>query len=97
MVGDLTGLVAVTFIFGGGTLFLLAISPIGKAIGARILGKRAGADGDDDVRATLDAVRAELDDLRRLQGEVAELAERVDFAERLLARERDGARLPPAP
>jgi hypothetical protein len=95
--GDLTGLVAVTFIFGGGTLFLLAISPIGKAIAARITGKKPGVETDDEIRAQLDAVQGELEDLRRLRGEVTELAERVDFAERLLARERDGARLPPAP
>lgn len=97
MSGDLTGLVAVTFLFGGGTLFLLAISPIGKAIAARLAGRRPGAESDDEVRAQLDAVHAELEDLRRLRGDVTELAERVDFAERLLARERDGARLPPAP
>ena len=30
------GVLAVTFIFGGGTAFLLAISPIGKAIAERI-------------------------------------------------------------
>jgi hypothetical protein len=37
-------------------------------------------------------VLAALDDLRR---EVAELAERVDFTERLLAKQRDGETLAP--
>ena len=33
---DIEGVLAITFIFGGGTLFLLAISPIGKAFAERI-------------------------------------------------------------
>jgi hypothetical protein len=41
---DLTGLLAVTFLFGGGTLFLLAISPVGRAIAARIQGKAVTSD-----------------------------------------------------
>ncbi len=74
------GVLAIFFIFGGGTAFLLAISPVGKAIADRIRG-RGAADIDGEVYQ-------ELDDLR---AEVAELHERMDFAERLLAdkRERD--------
>ncbi len=74
------GVLAIFFIFGGGTAFLLAISPVGKAIADRIRG-RGPADIDGEVYQ-------ELDDLR---AEVAELHERMDFAERLLAdkRERD--------
>ena len=30
------GLFAITFIFGGGTLFLLALSPVGRALAERI-------------------------------------------------------------
>src|SRR2546426_6990107 len=37
---------------------------------------------------------AELDELKR---RVAEAEERLDFTQRLLAKERDGQRLPPAP
>lgn len=33
---DMEGILAITFIFGGGTLFLLSISPVGKAIAERI-------------------------------------------------------------
>ena len=33
---DIEGVLAITFIFGGGTLFLLAISPVGKALADRI-------------------------------------------------------------
>lgn len=89
---DIVGLVAVTLLFGGGTLFLLAVSPVGKAVAARILGRRSLPLDEDEVKQALDAMRAELDELRLLRGEVAELAERVDFAERLLAH-RPGAQL----
>jgi hypothetical protein len=41
----------------------------------------------------LDALRAEVDDLRSLAPRMAELEERLDFAERLLAQ-RDAERLP---
>ena len=29
---DMEGILAITFIFGGGTLWLLSLSPVGKAI-----------------------------------------------------------------
>jgi hypothetical protein len=84
---DITGALAVTFIFGGGTLFLLSVSPIGKALAERIRART-------HVLAPPDPqVLAELDDLRV---QVAELHERLDFAERLLAERRDPAQLPPS-
>jgi hypothetical protein len=92
---DIEGVLAITFIFGGGTLFLLAISPIGKAIAERIRGKSvAGASGElrADLAEHKEALGQELEAVRR---EVAELAERVDFAERLLAQKREGERLAP--
>jgi len=46
--------------------------------------------GDPSVRRV-----PELEgDVAALRGEVSELAERLDFAERLLAQERDRPRLP---
>jgi hypothetical protein len=88
---DIEGVLAIIFLFGGGTLFLLSISPIGRAFAERIRAK-----GQGDVRSELvehkDALERELETVRR---EVAELAERVDFAERLLAKQREGDRLPP--
>jgi hypothetical protein len=70
---DMEGLFAITFIFGGGTLFLLSISPVGKALADRIRGKTEPAQ-DPELLADVDALRQE----------VAELHERVDFAERIL-------------
>jgi hypothetical protein len=70
---DMEGLFAITFIFGGGTLFLLSISPVGKALADRIRGKAEPAQ-DPELLAEVDALRQE----------VAELHERVDFTERIL-------------
>jgi hypothetical protein len=75
---DMEGLFAITFIFGGGTLFLLAISPIGKALAERIRGRSAPMQ-DPELLAEVDALRQE----------VAELHERVDFAERVLLNSPD--------
>lgn len=76
---DMEGILAVTFIFGGGTAFLLAISPIGKAIAERIRSHGAVPMHDPELLA-------EVDSLRR---DVSELQERVDFAERLLSQAQD--------
>jgi hypothetical protein len=72
------GLFAITFLFGGGTLFLLSISPVGRAFAERIRG-RVPPSQDPELLAEVDALRQE----------VAELHERVDFAERLLSSTHD--------
>lgn len=76
---DPEGVIAITLIFGGGTLFLLSVSPIGKAIAERIRHGKHGSFGPDPE------VLGELD---RLRNDVTELQERVDFAERLLAQKQ---------
>jgi hypothetical protein len=92
---DVVGLVAVVLLFGGGTLFLLSISPIGKALAARILGRKTPV-GDDEASEELKELRQEMEELRHTTAQMAELAERVDFLERLLAQQREAERLPPA-
>ncbi|HEY9384140.1 MAG TPA: hypothetical protein VIP80_11575 [Gemmatimonadales bacterium] len=83
---DPEGILAITFIFGGGSLFLLSISPVGKALAERIRhGVQPGHTGGADAE-----VIAELESLR---SDVTELQERVDFAERMLAQKK-GERLP---
>jgi hypothetical protein len=67
------GVLAVIFLFGGGTLFLLSISPVGRALAERLRGRAEPAQ-DPELLADVDALRQE----------VAELHERVDFAERIL-------------
>jgi hypothetical protein len=71
---DMEALFAITFIFGGGTLFLLSISPVGKALADRLRGNAPPAH-DPELLAEVDALRQEL----------AELQERVDFTERMLS------------
>lgn len=73
------GILAIIFIFGGGTAFLLAISPIGKAVAERIRSHGAVPMPDPELLAEVDALRRD----------VTELQERVDFAERLLAQTPD--------
>jgi hypothetical protein len=76
---DMEGVLAITFIFGGGTAFLLAISPIGRAIAERIRAHGAIPMQDPELLAEVDALRRD----------VSELQERVDFAERLLAQSQE--------
>ena len=75
---DIEGVLAITLIFGGGTLFLLAISPVGRALADRLRGRVEPAQ-DPELLAEVDALRQE----------VAELHERVDFAERVLLNSPD--------
>lgn len=89
---DFIGLVAVVLLFGGGTLFLLAISPVGKALAARISGKKATE--DDDTALELKDLRHEVEELRHVGDQMSELGERVDFLERLVAKQREVERLP---
>lgn len=77
-------ILALLLIFGGGTLIAISFSPVGKAIADRIRGHTSERDTDPAV----------YEELERMRGEMAELQERVDFTERLLARSRDQAQLP---
>lgn len=78
------GILAITFIFGGGTLFLLSISPVGRALAERIRSHGAVPMPDPELLAEVEALRAE----------VGELQERMDFAERLLTGQRESGQLP---
>ena len=92
---DIVGLTAVILLFGGLTLFLLAISPIGKAIAGRLAGKKGMLD-DEETAALVHDLRSELEELRHLPEQMSELGERVDFLERMVAKQREAERLPPA-
>jgi len=86
-------IIAIIFIFGGMTAIGLGFSPIGRALAERIRGKTA-IPGAEEIRGELADQREEQSqELERVRHEVAELAERLDFAERLLAQQRDPQRI----
>ncbi len=88
-------ILAITLIFGGGTLFALSMSPVGRAIADRIRGvPKPGSLNDEDLDQLRDAQMAIVDDMEALRQEVSEINERVDFAERMLAQKRDAGVLP---
>jgi hypothetical protein len=88
-------IVTLILIFGGGACIALSFSPIGRALADRIRGKSATL-GGADVRTELVEHKEALDqELEAVRREVAELAERLDFAERLLAKNREGQRIGP--
>jgi len=75
--------------FAAGTWLL---RPVVLAIAERLRGGRLP---DGEAQRQIEALREDLlAELQQTRRDVAELGERVDFAERLLARERETPRLP---
>lgn len=70
--------------FGGATAVMLAFSPIGRALADRVRHRGGQPEPDPAVQ----------DELMRLRADVAELQERVDFTERVLAQRKEPGRLP---
>lgn len=73
------GVLFIIIVFGGGMLFALSKTEIGRAMADRIRGGAQSAAPDPVL----------LEEIDRLRADVAELQERVDFTERLLARQRE--------
>jgi adenylosuccinate synthase len=73
---------------GGFFAWMITLSPVGKAY-AEKLRRSSKREDDGEDREEL---RSTVEELRR---EVAELAERVDFTERLLAKQQTAEKLPP--
>jgi hypothetical protein len=90
-VDDNTMGVVITALLASTMLLSFVAWHIGRAWADRIRGgPRAGT--GDEVRLLRDEMTGEL---QRLQSLVGELSERVDFAERLLTKEREASRLAP--
>jgi hypothetical protein len=77
------------FMFFGGTFWVLR--PVAAAVAKRIAGEHRRAEPDHEETAAL------REDLQQVRQELGELAERVDFTERLLAQQRDAALPKPRP
>jgi hypothetical protein len=76
-------ILAIIFLFGGGTAICLAFSPVGRALADRIRGRHAEPAYDPELLA----------EVQSLRGDVVELQERVDFTERLLAQRNEPVQL----
>lgn len=76
-------ILAIVLIFGGGAFVAISFSPLGRAMADRIRGRGGEPIHDPQVYEELDQVKQEL----------AELQERVDFAERLIAQGREAGQL----
>ena len=70
--------------FGGITTVMLAFSPIGRALAERIRHRGGQPEPDPAVH----------EELSRLRDDVAELQERLEFTERVLAQRKEPGRLP---
>ena len=88
---EVEALAIVTTVFGGGAFLLLTIRMF---LNYRI--RRLGGGGEQVAQITeaVDNLRHDLVDTR---ADLAEVHERLDFAERLLTQARDEGRLPPRP
>jgi len=75
----------VFFVFGGG---FWVLRPLAIAAARRLSGEARPHRDETAENAVLDAVE-------QLRLEVHDLAERVDFTERMLAQQREASRLPP--
>ena len=76
-------------------LFSGLVFSVIRTIGKLIERKQTGGGRDlAELRATVDALRAEIAEQQDQSQRLAELEERLDFAERLLARQAGPAKLP---
>lgn len=82
------GPIVLMVLLGVGAFGAIALGPIGRAVGKRILG--GGQEGEAEaVLHELDDMRLQADDLRAA---LAEVQERLDFTERMLAGAPEKAR-----
>jgi len=64
---------------GCGFLAALVLGPVGRALGSRMAGKHGRIADADEIHGRLEILEAAFD-------RVADLEERIDFTERVLAR-----------
>lgn len=81
--------VAIMAIIAIGTVLAFLAFPVGRALADRMRGGLKGV-AADELKSLREDLRGELDGMRH---DLGELAERVDFAERLLSKQREASRL----
>ncbi len=102
-IGAIAGYVMLSVVIGAGfaipvgilgacglTFLAVLRGPVGKAWARKIDGGEGGP-----MSAEIDALYARIEQLEAGQDRIAELEERVDFAERLLTRQREPDQLSP--
>ena len=86
--GSGPGPVIVMVMLGVGAFIALALGPVGRAVGKRLLDGGQGGDSDA-VLHELEELRLQSEDLRNA---LAETQERLDFTERMIAGAPENAR-----
>jgi hypothetical protein len=72
------------------TAVTIVLWPIARALARRLEGRGTA---DTALRAEMEQLHHRLGEMDLMQGRIAELEERLDFAERLLAQSRETDRL----
>jgi len=90
--GELETLAILTAFFGSGTFVLIGLKMFLNYRARRITGA-----GSEDVRQLQESVEELRRGLADTRAELADVHERMDFAERLLTRARDAGRPEPGP
>jgi hypothetical protein len=89
LAGSLNDLAAVVLLLGAGLIVAALIWPLIRAFARRIEGGAAGA----EMQAEVDTLRERVRQLEELAPRMAELEDRLDFTERVVAQGREPDRL----
>ena len=87
--GSLEGIAAVVLLLGAGLIVATLIWPLIRALAHRIEGGVAST----EMQTELDGLRERVRQLEEVQPRLAELEERLDFTERIVAQDREPDRL----
>ncbi|HUQ15276.1 MAG TPA: hypothetical protein VM094_04420 [Gemmatimonadales bacterium] len=87
--GSLEGIAAVVLLLGAGLIVAALIWPLIRALARRIEGGAAST----EMQVELDGLRERARQLEEMQPRMAELEERVDFTERIVAQGREPDRI----
>jgi hypothetical protein len=83
--GSLEGIAAVVLLLGVGLILAALLWPLIRAFARRIEGGATSS----GMQAELDGLRERVRQLEEMQPRMAELEERVDFTERIVAQARE--------
>jgi hypothetical protein len=89
LAGSLNDLAAVVLLLGAGLIVAALIWPLIRAFARRIEGGAAGA----EMQAEVDTLRERVRQLEEMAPRMAELEDRLDFTERVVAQGREPDRL----